>query len=74
MPYKFVVPVHSKAFTEAPAEIKTALSRLSWATKQVVGEEALRLNELLTVGYFEKMSMGVCQKITVIMLSNSNYV
>jgi hypothetical protein len=62
MPYKFVVPVHSKGFDEAPAEIMIALGRLDWATNQVVGNEVLPPNELLTVGYFEQMSMGVCHK------------
>lgn len=62
MPYKYVVPVHSKAFTEAPAEIMFALGRLTWATKNAVVEKVSRLNEMLTVGYFEQMSMGVCGK------------
>jgi hypothetical protein len=61
MPYKYVVSVDSKGFDQAPAEIMYALGRLSWATKQAVGEEAVAPNELLTLGYFDKMSIGVCQ-------------
>lgn len=62
MPYKYVVSVDSKGFDEAPAEIMFAISRLDWATKKAVGTGALELNELLAVGYFEDMSMGVCYK------------
>jgi hypothetical protein len=59
MPYKFVVSVDSKGFSEAPPEIKCALGRLTWATQQVVGREAQAPNELLMLGYFEKMAIGV---------------
>ncbi|QKX61042.1 uncharacterized protein TRUGW13939_08188 [Talaromyces rugulosus] len=58
MPYKFVVSVDSKGFSEAPREIKYALGRLTWATQQVVGSKAQAPNELLTLGYFEKMAIG----------------
>ncbi|KAH8702437.1 2OG-Fe(II) oxygenase superfamily-domain-containing protein [Talaromyces proteolyticus] len=58
MPYKYVVSVDSKSFSEAPSEIMYALGRLSWATKQAVGSKALTPNELLTLGYFEKMAIG----------------
>lgn len=60
MPYKYVISVDSKGFDEAPAEIMYALGRLDWATKQAVGTEAREPNELLAVGYFEDMAMGVC--------------
>jgi hypothetical protein len=59
MPYKYVVAVDSKGFSEAPPEIKCALGRLTWATQEAVGPEALAPNELLMLGYFEKMAIGV---------------
>lgn len=37
-----------------------ALARLSWATRQTVKPEDFQLpNELLALGYFEDMSIGV---------------
>lgn len=37
-----------------------ALARLSWASKQTVKPEDFQLpNELLALGYFEDMSIGV---------------
>lgn len=61
MPYKFVVSVDSKGFSEAPAEIMSALGRLTWATEQAVNnEKPLAPNEMLVVGYLEDMAMGVC--------------
>ena len=62
MPYRYVVAVDSKGFDEAPPVIINALSRLTWATRQVVaGAEgtALLPNELLLLGYFEEMAIGV---------------
>lgn len=62
MPYKYVVAVDSKGFNEAPDEILSSLGRLSWATRQAVvgtGDEYLPPNELLVIGYFEGMKMGV---------------
>lgn len=61
MPYKYVVEVDSKSFGEAPSEIKCALGRLTWATKQVTGSEGQLPNELLLIGYFDKMAIGVCR-------------
>ncbi|KAI2793724.1 hypothetical protein POX_a00308 [Penicillium oxalicum] len=61
VPYKYVVSVNSKAFSEAPTEILTALGRLSWATEQAVkrsGGEYQPPNELLALGYFEQMKIG----------------
>ncbi|KAF3396404.1 hypothetical protein F1880_006750 [Penicillium rolfsii] len=61
VPYKYVVSVDSKAFSDAPAEIMTALGRLSWATEQAVtrvGDQYQPPNELLALGYFEKMKIG----------------
>lgn len=54
----------SKAFSDAPAPILTALGRLSWATEKAVTREGGQYqapNELLALGYFEKMSIGVSQ-------------
>jgi hypothetical protein len=68
MPYKYVVSVDSKGFDQAPSEIMQALGRLTWATEQAVtaaGDEFLPPNELLTLAYFEDMSIGVS---TVLML------
>jgi hypothetical protein len=62
MPYKYVVAVDSKGFDEAPPVIMNTLSRLTWATRQVIsGAEgtALLPNELLLLGYFEEMAIGV---------------
>lgn len=62
MPYKYVVSVDSKGFDEAPNDMLQALGRLSWATEKAVvssGDEYLPPNELLTLGYFEEMKIGV---------------
>lgn len=58
MPYKYVVNVDKKRFDEAPKVITNALGRLRWAAKQIAGDDAQLPNELLAVGYFEKMAMG----------------
>ncbi|KAJ5495087.1 hypothetical protein N7539_000203 [Penicillium diatomitis] len=61
VPYKYVVSVDSRGFSEAPAEILTALGRLSWATKIAVGRsggEYQPPNELLALGYLEQMKIG----------------
>lgn len=62
MPYKYVVSVASKGFNEAPDTILRSLGRLTWATEQAVtaaGGTALPPNELLALGYFEGMKIGV---------------
>jgi hypothetical protein len=62
MPYKYVVSVDSKGFDEAPEDMLRALGRLSWATENAVvsvGDKYLPPNELLTLGYFEEMKIGV---------------
>ena len=64
MPYKYVVSVDSKGFDEAPNDMLHALGRLSWATEKAVvssGDQYSPPNELLTLGYFEEMKIGVCQ-------------
>ncbi|KAI9788744.1 MAG: hypothetical protein M1816_006601 [Peltula sp. TS41687] len=59
MPYKYVVAVDSKPFSEAPKEILKALHRLTWAGEQCVTDGSFRkFNELLTVGYFQEQKMG----------------
>lgn len=62
MPYKYVVSVDSKGFDEAPEAMLRTLGRLSWATEKAVmscGGTYLPPNELLTLGYFEEMKIGV---------------
>jgi hypothetical protein len=62
MPYKYVVSVDSKGFDEAPKDILRALGRLSWATEKAVmspRDKYLPPNELLMLGYFEEMKIGV---------------
>jgi hypothetical protein len=64
MPYKYVVSVDSKGFDEAPNDMLQALGRLSWAAEKAVvssGDKYLPPNELLTLGYFEEMKIGVSQ-------------
>jgi hypothetical protein len=59
-----VVSVDSKSFSDAPAQILTALGRLSWATGQAVtraGDTYQAPNELLALGYFEEMKIGVSE-------------
>ncbi|CAG8920378.1 unnamed protein product [Penicillium salamii] len=61
MPYKYVVSVDSKGFDEAPETMLQVLGRLSWATEKAVmssGGTYLPPNELLALGYFEKMKIG----------------
>ncbi|KAN0085567.1 hypothetical protein V8E54_002034 [Elaphomyces granulatus] len=60
VPYHFVVDMpsnYNKHFSEAPPAVMHALGRLTWAARAVAGEDTLP-NELLLVGYFEKMAMG----------------
>lgn len=60
MPYKFIVSVDSLPFSSAPPVIRSALGRLVWAAQNTVkSAEFQQLNELLAVGYFEDMEMGV---------------
>ena len=61
MPYKYVVSVDSRSFAAAPPMIMRALGRLTWATRDSMGDiDAFQApNELLTLGYFENMSIGV---------------
>jgi hypothetical protein len=66
MPYKYVVSVDSKGFDEAPVDMLRVLGRLSWATEKAVsstGGQYLPPNELLTLGYFEEMKIGVSRGV-----------
>lgn len=63
LPYKYVVDVDSKGFSEAPKQILEGVRRMTWAGKYIVGDEAFKpFNELLAVGYFEGCKMGVRSK------------
>ena len=60
MPYKYVVSVDSKPFSEAPPTIMNIVNRLTWAGKKVVNDGTYQqFNELLCLGYFENQSIGV---------------
>ena len=60
MPYKFVVSVNSKSFSEAPACIMNGLNMLTWAGRKTVTDGSFKdFNELLALGYFEKSHIGV---------------
>lgn len=72
MPYKYVVSVDSKGFDQAPGEILQALGRLSWASEKAVtesGDKYMPPNELLLLGYFEDMKIGVTRPSTLDHLS-----
>ncbi|MCJ1389057.1 hypothetical protein MMC18_001911 [Xylographa bjoerkii] len=59
MPYKYVVAVDSKGFSEAPPPIIHALKGLEWAAHKSVQDKTFKaFNELLAVGYFEDGKMG----------------
>ena len=60
MPYKYIVAVSSKGFSEAPKPAMTALARLTWAGKQCVTDGSFKdFNEELVLGYFHKQGIGV---------------
>lgn len=64
MPYKYIVAVDSKSFSEAPQVIMDGLANLTWAGRKAVTDGApgamyQDCNELLALGYFEKQSMSV---------------
>lgn len=76
MPYKYVVSVASKGFNEAPDGILRSLGRLTWATEQAVtaaGGTVLPPNELLALGYFEGMKIGVSLPPNRLLTHNSNF-
>ncbi|KAI9676062.1 MAG: hypothetical protein M1817_000805 [Caeruleum heppii] len=60
MPYKYVVEVASKPFSEAPNVLVQALHRIIWAGEKSVNDGSFddaKFNEMLTVGYFEGQKM-----------------
>ncbi|TQB70752.1 hypothetical protein MPDQ_008099 [Monascus purpureus] len=60
-PYKYIVSVDSRAFSDAPDEIMRILGRLTWATERVVGltgDQVLLPNELLAMGYLDGMKIS----------------
>ncbi|KKK17010.1 hypothetical protein ARAM_003408 [Aspergillus rambellii] len=64
MPYKYIVSVDSRGFSNASDAILRSLGRLTWATEQAVQGQSteqdplLLPNELLLLGYFEDMKIG----------------
>ncbi len=60
MPYKYIVSVSSKGFSEAPQPVMDALNRLTWAGRYCVTDGSFKdFNEELVLGYFEKQAIGV---------------
>lgn len=60
LPYKYVVAMDSRGFSEAPPAIIDALNHLSWAGKDAIKDGSYQpFNELLCLGYREKQSIGV---------------
>ena len=60
MPYKYIVSVDSKGFSEAPQPVMDALKRLTWAGRYCVSDGSFKdFNEELVLGYFEKQAIGV---------------
>lgn len=60
LPYKYVVAVDSRGFSEAPSAIMNALNHLTWAGKDAIKDGSYRpFNELLCLGYMEKQEIGV---------------
>ncbi|KAE8153545.1 hypothetical protein BDV25DRAFT_168756 [Aspergillus avenaceus] len=58
MPYKYVVAVDSKPFSEAPSELLKGLGLLKWATDMGTSGSAEPPNEMLVLGYLEGMKIG----------------
>ena len=60
LPYKYIVAIDSRSFSEAPAPIINALNHLTWAGKDAITDGSYRpFNELLCLGYMEKQAIGV---------------
>lgn len=62
MPYKFIVPVDDHGFAGAPDVALRGLGRLVWATETAAlseGDCFRQPNELLVLGYFKGMHIGV---------------
>ena len=59
-PYKYIVAMESRGFSEAPLVIIEALNHITWAGKEAVKDSSFNpFNEMLTVGYMEKQEMRV---------------
>ncbi|KAK1701265.1 hypothetical protein BDP55DRAFT_538712 [Colletotrichum godetiae] len=61
-PYKFVVAVDSKPFSEAPEAFIGALKRMEWAGRLTrdpsITADFTNFNELLSIGYMEEDKIG----------------
>ena len=67
MPYKYIVSVDSKGFSEAPKPVMDALKRLTWAGRYCVTDGSFKdFNEELVLGYFEKQAIGVSSSLRLI--------
>lgn len=64
MPYKYVVAMDSKGFSEAPSPIMDALNHLTWAGKDAVTDGSFRpFNELLCLAYMEDQAISVSSHV-----------
>jgi hypothetical protein len=62
MKYTYAAEVGTIPFRKASSQLMHAMGRLRWATEHVVsiaGDTYLKPNELLMLGYFEGMKIGV---------------
>lgn len=61
MPYNYVVGHdNSTSMADAPVGIKEAVRRMTWAAKRNIADsDFINFNEVLAIGYFETMKMGV---------------
>lgn len=70
MPYKYLVAVNSKSFSEAPPFIMNGVNKLTWAGQHTVRtlnnmpntekpHKYMNCNELLALGYLEQGSINV---------------
>lgn len=60
LPYKYVVKIPTRAFSEAPPAIMDALNHLDWAGQNAIKDGSYqRFNELLCLGYMEQQKIRV---------------
>ena len=61
LPYNYVVGHdNSTSLADAPAGIKEAVRRMTWAAKRNIPDtDFINFNEVLAIGYFENMKMNV---------------
>lgn len=63
--YKYIAKANSTPFKDAPKVVTRAMGRLNWAAKvSLNGKPFAGLNEVLVVGYFVEMGMGVSLLVT----------